>query len=107
MSAPTSKDKAVLAVTSEVGAGGNDADDGAAQAYAFKAEETGEGGNVLSRMGNGELAWQVGDEAWNCDSGASTDMTPSAGRMTSYYRKCILKLRIADGSTRLVKDTVT
>ena len=53
-------------------------------------------------MGEGESAWQVGDEAWICDSGASTHMTPSADCMSN-YRKSNLKLRIADGSTRSIE----
>ena len=49
-----------------------------------------------------ETTWQVGDEAWICDSEASTHMTPSADCMLN-YRECNLKLRIADGSTRSIE----
>ena len=79
---------------------GDDGDDGTAQVSAFKAEETGECSAVLGRMGQGESAWQVGDEAWLCDSGASTHMTPAADCM---IRECNLKLRITDGSTRSIE----
>ena len=54
------------------------------------------------KKGEGESAWQVGDEAWLCDSGASTHMTPSAYGMINYI-ECNLKLRIADGSTRTIQ----
>ena len=50
----------------------------------FKAEEAGECSDVLGKMGEGESAWQVGDEAWLCDSGASTHMTPSADCIINY-----------------------
>ena len=53
-------------------------------------------------MGEGESAWQVRDEAWLCDSGAPTHMTPSADCMIN-YRGCNLKLRIADGSTSSIE----
>ena len=69
---------------------------------AFKARETGECSNVSSRKGEGESPWQVEDETWLCDSGASTHMTPSANGMIN-YRECNLKLRIADGSTRMIE----
>ena len=52
--------------------------------------------------GKRESAWQVGGEAWLCDSGASTHITPSADGMIN-YRECNLKLRIADGSTRTIE----
>ncbi|CAN0429973.1 unnamed protein product, partial [Laminaria digitata] len=93
---PTAKEEAVLAATSEVGAGVDD-DDDSVHASAFKAEETGECGDVGSGMGEVESAWQVGDEAWICDSGASTHMTPSTDGMTN-YRECNPKPRIGDGS---------
>ncbi|CAN0507923.1 unnamed protein product, partial [Laminaria digitata] len=48
------------------------------------AKETGECGDVGSGMGEGESACQVGDEAWSCDSGASTHMTPSVDCMSNY-----------------------
>ena len=47
-------------------------------------------------------AWQVGDEAWRCDSGESTSMTPSADGMIN-YKECNLNLRIADGSTGTIE----
>ncbi|CAN0511619.1 unnamed protein product, partial [Laminaria digitata] len=90
---PTAKEETVLAVTSEVGAGVDD-DDDSVHASAFKAEETGECSDVGSGRGEGGSAWLVGDEAWICDSGASTHMTPSADCMTN-YSVCNLKLRIA------------
>ncbi|CAM9922406.1 unnamed protein product, partial [Laminaria digitata] len=97
----TAKEEAVLALTSEVGAGVDD-DDDSVHTSAFKAEETSECGDVGREMGEGESDWQVRDEAWICDSGASTHMTPSADYMTN-YRECNLKLRIADGSTRSIE----
>ena len=66
----------MLAVSNEDG-------DGTVQASTFKADEAGECSDVLVRMGEGEPAWQVGDQAWLCDSGASTHMT-SAERMINY-----------------------
>ena len=72
---PASKEKAVLA------ASGDDADDNTVEGSAFKAGETGECSNVSGKKGEEELPWQVGDEAWLCDSGASTHMTPSADGM--------------------------
>ena len=83
----------MLGVSIKAGAT-DDEGDGSAQASAFKVEETGE-------CGTGST-WQVGDEAWICDSGASTHMTPSADCMLN-YRECNLKLRIADGSTRSIE----
>ena len=80
----------------------DDADYDTAEASVFKAGETGECNNVSGRKGGGESAWQVGDEAWLCDSGASTHMTPSPDGMVN-YRECNLKLRIADGSTRTIE----
>ena len=70
----------MLAVSTKSGAT-DDEGDGSAQASAFK----------------------VGDEAWICDSGASTHMTPSADCMLN-YREYNLKLRIADGSTRSMES---
>ena len=67
----------MLAVSNEDG-------DGTVQASTFKADEAGECSDVLVRMGEGEPAWQVGDQAWLCDSGSSTHMTPSAECMTNY-----------------------
>ena len=78
---PTSKEEAVLAVTGEVGARVDIGDDGTVQALAFKTEVTREYGDYFCTMGDGESAWQVGDEAWICDSRASTHMTPSADCM--------------------------
>ena len=75
---PSSKEEGVLAVSND------DGDDGTVQASAFKAEEAGECSDVLGRTGEGESAWQVGDEAWLCDSGGSTHMTPSADCMINY-----------------------
>ena len=57
---------------------------------------------MFRAAGEGESAWQVGDEAWLCNSGASTHMKPSADGMTN-YREYNLKLRIADGSTRTIE----
>ena len=54
------------------------------------------------RMGEGETAWQVGDEAWLCDSGASAHMTPSADGMVK-NREQNSKARIADVSTLSIK----
>ena len=96
---PTSKEEAVLAVTGEVGARNDDGEDGTVQASCYKAEETGEFGDDFDRMGNVELAWQPGDEAWLCDSGASNHMTPSADHMIN-CKEGNLKLRIADGTSR-------
>ena len=79
----------------------DDGDEDTVQPSAFKAKEAGEYGDVLGRMGEGKSAWQV-DEAWFCDRGSSTHMTPSADCMIS-YRECNLKLRIADGSTRSIE----
>ena len=59
--------------------------DGTVQVSAFKAEETGECSDV-GRMGEGERAWQVGDDAWLCDSGAFTHMTPSADSMINHRK---------------------
>ena len=88
---PSSKEEAVLAVSSEVGAMDDDGDDGATYASALKAEETGECSDVLGRKGEGKSAWQVGDEAWLCDSGPSTHMTPTADCMIN-YRECNLRI---------------
>ena len=71
---PTSKEEAVLAASDD------DDEYDTVEASAFKAIETVECSNVSGRKGEGESAWQVGDEAWLCDSGASTHMTPSADR---------------------------
>ena len=68
----TSKEKAVLAASDD------DDDYDTVGASDFKARETGKCSNVSGRKGEGETAWQVGDEAWLCDSGASTGMAPSA-----------------------------
>ena len=72
------------------------------RASASKAEETGECSDGSGRMGEGKLTWQVGDEAWICDSGSSTHMTPSADCMLT-YRVYNLKMCIADGSTRSIE----
>ena len=95
---PTSKEEAVLAASDD------DADNNIADGSAFKAGEPGERSKVSDRKkrGEGGSAWQVGDEAWLCDSGASTHMTPSADGMIN-YRECNFKLRIADGSTRTIE----
>ena len=42
----------------------DDGDDSTVQASAFKAEETGECSGDLGKMGEGESAWQVGDDIW-------------------------------------------
>ena len=78
-------------------ASNDDDDDITIEALAFKAGEAGE----CSAVREGESVWQVGDEAWLCDSGASTYMTPSTDGMVN-YRECKLKLRIADGSTSTI-----
>ena len=93
---PTSKEEAVLAASDD------DDDDNTVEGSAFKAGETGECSNISGRKGEGESAWKVWDEAWLCDSGASTHMTPSADGMIN-HRECNLKLRIADGSTRTIE----
>ena len=93
---PTSKEEAVLAASDD------DDDFDTLEASAFKARETGKCSNVSSKKGEGESPWQVGDEGWLSDSGASTHMTRSADGMIN-YRECNLKLRIADGSTRTIK----
>ena len=92
----TSKEEAVLATSDD-----DDVSD-TAEASAFKARETGKCSNVSGKKGEGESAWQVGDEAWLCESGASTHMTPSADGMINYI-ECNWKLRIADGSTRTIE----
>lgn len=74
----------MLAKVSEVGARHDSGDDDMVQASFFKAEETGECGDVLSRMGDGELAWQVEDKACIYDGGETTDMTPSPDCTTNY-----------------------
>ena len=73
---PSSKEEAVLAVSN------NDCDDGTVLASAFKVKETGECSDIVG--GIGESAWQVGAEAWLCDSGASTHTTPSADGLLNY-----------------------
>ena len=62
----------------------DDGDDGTVQGSAFKADEAGECSDVLVRMGEGEPAWEVGDQAWLCDSGSSTHMMHSAECMINY-----------------------
>ena len=93
---PTSKEEAVLAASDD------DDDYDTVEASAFKTGETGECSNVSGRKEEGEAAWQVGDEAWLYDGGASTHMTPSADGMAN-YRECNLKLCIADGSIRTIE----
>lgn len=39
-------------------------DGGTVQTSAFMAKETGECGDSLDIMGDGESAWQVGDQVW-------------------------------------------
>ena len=51
------------AVASEMGARDDDGREGTALASAFKAEETGKCSDCSGRIGEGELAWQEGDEA--------------------------------------------
>ena len=75
-------------------AGGVDGDTGMVHVSAFKAEEAGECSDVLGRIGEGESASQVGDEAWLCDSGASTYMTPSADYMINYRLKTAHRRRL-------------
>ena len=96
VSAPRRVKKAVLAASDD------DDDYGTVEASAFKAEETGECSDVLGKKREGASAWEVGDEAWLSDSGTSTHMMPSADGMIN-YRECNLKLRIADGSTRMIE----
>ena len=86
---PTSKEEAVLAASDD------DDDHDTVEASAFKAGEAGECSDVLGKKGEEESAWQVGNEAWLCDSEESAHMAPSADGMIS-SRKCNLKLRIAD-----------
>ena len=62
----------------------DDADDNTVEGSAFKAGETGECSNISGRKGEGESAWQGEDEAWLCNSGASTHMTPSVDGMINY-----------------------
>ena len=57
---PSSKEKAVIAVASEVGARDYNQENDTVQASAFKAEEKGKNDAC---SGEGEPAWQVGDEA--------------------------------------------
>ena len=93
---PTSKEEAVLAASDD------DDDSDAVEASVFKARKTGKCSNVSGKKGEGESAWQIGDKAWLCDSGASTHMTPSADGMIN-YGECNLKLRIAACSTRTIE----
>ena len=93
---PTSKEEAELATSDD------DDDSDAVEASAFEARETDKCRNISDKKGEEESARQVGDEAWLCDSGASTHMTPSADDMID-YRECNLKLRVADGSTRTIQ----
>ena len=67
----------MLAVSNEDG-------DGTVQASTFKADEAGACSDVLVSMGEGEPAWEVGDQAWLCDSGSSTHMMHSAECMINY-----------------------
>lgn len=99
---PTRKEEAVWVLTRKIGARNDDGDNGTVQASTFKAEETGGCSGGLGRMEDGELAWQVGDDTWVRDSGASTQMTLSTDRMTN-YQECGLNLRIADGRTHSIK----
>lgn len=99
---PTSKEEAVLAVTSEAGLWDDEGRDGTFQTSAFKAEETGERGDALRTIGDCMLVSQVGDEACICNSRASAYMTRSADRMANYY-ECSCKLRITDGRTQSVE----
>ena len=63
-------------MTSEVGARVDVDGDDTVPDSALKGQATGECGDGFNRLEIGELAWQVGDEAWLCDSGPSTDATP-------------------------------
>ena len=65
----------------------DDGDDGTVQASAFMAEDADECSNDLGRLEDRESAWQVGDEAWLCNRGTSTHMTPRADGMIN-YREC-------------------
>ena len=86
----------MLAVSSD------DGDEGTVQASAFKAEEAGEYGDVLARMGERESAWQVGDEAWLLCQW-SVYSHDALGRLHDHLQRRNLKLRIADGSTRSIE----
>ena len=87
-----------MAAASQLGARDDGQEKGTVQALAFKAEEA---GKCSDGWGEGESTWQARDEAWICDSGAPTHMTPSADSMIN-YRNCNPKLRVADGSTRSI-----
>ena len=91
-----SSNEAEMAVAIKVEARDDGQEKRTVQTSAFKAEETGKYGDG---SGKGE---QVGDEAWICDRGASTHLTPSADCVTNYL-KCNLKLRIDDRSTRSIE----
>lgn len=73
---PTPKEEGVLPVANEVGARDNDGDSGTVQNTVFKAGETDECGDCLSRMGGGRSAWWVMDKGWICDSGEPTRLAP-------------------------------
>ena len=92
---PTSKEDPVMAVASEIGARDDDQEKGTAQASAFNAEET---CKCSDGSGEEESAWQVGYEAWICDSGASIHMM-ALSRLHDQPSRMPPKLRIADGST--------
>ena len=55
--------------------------DDARHVSAFKAVDTDKCNDAVSVMGDGELAWQVGDDAWIFNNGASTHIRPSADQM--------------------------
>ena len=61
---------------------------------------TGEYGDGCGRTGDGELTWQVRDEALTRASGASTYTTRSTYHMINMinYGKCNLNLGITDGN---------
>ena len=92
----TSKEEAVLAASDD------DDDYDTVEGSAFKTGEAVECSDVLGRKGEGESAWQVGDAAWLCDSGASTHMARSADGMIN-CKECNLKQPIADDSARTIE----
>ena len=88
-----------MEVASEVGKRNEDQGEITVQSSVFKTEET---GGCSDGSEEWESAWQLGDEAWVCDSGAGTRMTSSADCVLN-YRDISHELRIANGSTRSIK----
>lgn len=81
------KEGAVLAVTRHVGARldvlSDGRDDDALHVPAFTAEHISKCSDAIREMGDGGLTWQVGDQAWVCDSGDFAHILPSAAQMKS------------------------